>query len=117
MTLDKVELVHFERAQFHLKNFDMVIFYKDYSKKVTHDQHHPSHFTQPHQGVLNSCDLKYTEGVQSLNWTMIMKTIVDNFEGFLEQGSWSFLEPEGDGNEVEEHDSESELEDKLFNPL
>ncbi|XP_055521691.1 FACT complex subunit SPT16-like [Leucoraja erinacea] len=35
VTLDEVELVHFERVQFHLKNFDMVIVYKDYSKKVT----------------------------------------------------------------------------------
>jgi len=35
VTLDEVELIHFERVQFHLKNFDMVIVYKDYSKKVT----------------------------------------------------------------------------------
>ncbi|XP_055487947.1 FACT complex subunit SPT16-like isoform X2 [Leucoraja erinacea] len=35
VTLDEVELVHFECVQFHLKNFDMVIVYKDYSKKVT----------------------------------------------------------------------------------
>ncbi|CAB1351454.1 unnamed protein product, partial [Coregonus sp. 'balchen'] len=33
VTLDEVELVHFERVQFHLKNFDVVIVYKDYSKK------------------------------------------------------------------------------------
>ena len=41
----------------------------------------------------SSCDLKYTEGVQSLNWTKIMKTIVDDPEGFFEQGGWSFLDP------------------------
>lgn len=35
VTLDEVELVHFERVQFHLKNFDVVIVYKDYNKKVT----------------------------------------------------------------------------------
>ncbi|XP_032533566.1 FACT complex subunit SPT16 [Chiroxiphia lanceolata] len=41
---------------------------------------------------LNSCDLKYTEGVQSLNWTKIMKTIVDDPEGFSSRGggpSWN----------------------------
>lgn len=48
---------------------------------------------------LSSCDLKYTEGVQSLNWTKIMKTIVDDPEGFFEQGGWSFLEPEGEVRE------------------
>lgn len=35
VTLDEVELVHFERVQFHLKNFDVVVVYKDYNKKVT----------------------------------------------------------------------------------
>lgn len=34
--------------------------------------------------------------MQSLNWTKIMKTIVDDPEGFFEQGGWSFLEPEGE---------------------
>ena len=34
VSLDEAELVHFERVQFHLKNFDMVFVYKNYSKKV-----------------------------------------------------------------------------------
>ena len=46
--------------------------------------------------VFSSCDIKYTEGVQSLNWTKIMKTIVDDPEGFFEQGGWSFLDPESE---------------------
>ncbi|KAF3837315.1 hypothetical protein F7725_004779 [Dissostichus mawsoni] len=77
VTLDEVELIHFERVQFHLKNFDVVIVYKDYNKKVT---------------MINA--VPYTEGVQSLNWTKIMKTI-------------------GSGRE---EDSESEIEDETFNP-
>ncbi|KAG7264837.1 LOW QUALITY PROTEIN: hypothetical protein CRUP_004380, partial [Coryphaenoides rupestris] len=96
VTLDEVELVHFERVQFHLKNFDVVVVYKDYNKKVT---------------MINA----YTEGVQSLNWTKIMKTIVDDPEGFFEQGGWSFLDPESEGSGGEE-DSESEMEDETFNP-
>lgn len=44
----------------------------------------------------SSCDIHYTEGVQSLNWTKIMKTIVDDPEGFFDQGGWSFLRPESD---------------------
>ena len=34
ITLDKVEIVHFERVAFHLKNFDMVFIFKDYTRKV-----------------------------------------------------------------------------------
>ena len=34
ITLEDVQLVHFERVQFHLKNFDMCFIFKDYFKKV-----------------------------------------------------------------------------------
>ena len=49
-------------------------------------------FTNHH----SSCDIKYTEGIQSLNWGKIMKTINDNPEDFLENGGWSFLEPDSE---------------------
>ena len=35
ITLDEVELVHFERVQFHMRNFDMVFVFKDYKRKVS----------------------------------------------------------------------------------
>jgi len=35
ITLDEIELVHFERVQFHLRNFDMVFVCKDYNKKTS----------------------------------------------------------------------------------
>ena len=35
ISLEEVELVHFERVQFHIKNFDMVFVFKDYNKKVS----------------------------------------------------------------------------------
>uniref|UniRef100_A0A3Q3DYZ9 FACT complex subunit n=1 Tax=Hippocampus comes TaxID=109280 RepID=A0A3Q3DYZ9_HIPCM len=115
VTLDEVELVHFERVQFHLKNFDVVIVYKDYNKKVTMINAVPVNSLDPIKEWL-SCDIKYTEGVQSLNWTKIMKTIVDDPEGFFEQGGWSFLDPESEQGSGAEEDSESEMEDETFNP-
>lgn len=36
--------------------------------------------------------LRYTEGPVNLNWRTIMKTITDDYEGFLEDGGWKFLE-------------------------
>lgn len=44
----------------------------------------------------SSCDIKYTEGIQSLNWGKIMKTINDDPEGFFDSGGWSFLDPESE---------------------
>ena len=68
---------------------------------------------------MNSCDIKYTEGVQSLNWTKIMKTIVDDPEGFFESGGWSFLDPESDGEGDDDDDSEEDenFEVRFFSPL
>ena len=34
ISLEDLELVHFERVQFHLKNFDMVFIFKNYHRKV-----------------------------------------------------------------------------------
>lgn len=34
VSLDDIELVHFERVQFHIKNFDMAIIFKDYKRKA-----------------------------------------------------------------------------------
>jgi nucleosome binding factor SPN SPT16 subunit len=34
LTLSDVERVHFERVEFHLRQFDMVFIFKDYKRKV-----------------------------------------------------------------------------------
>jgi len=46
--------------------------------------------------VCSSCDIRYSEGIQSLNWPKVMKAIVDDPEGFFDSGGWSFLNPESD---------------------
>ena len=98
VTLEEIQLVHFERVHFQLKNFDMVFIFKDYNKKVGSSvpirsklsdfQNNLNVFSQVMMCTsipmtmldhvkewLNSVDIKYTEGVQSLNWQKIMKTI------------------------------------------
>ncbi|XP_046843723.1 FACT complex subunit SPT16-like [Xenia sp. Carnegie-2017] len=106
ITLDEVELVHFERVQFHLKNFDMVFIFKEYTRKVEHVNSIPMTSLDSVKEWLNSCDIKYTEGVQSLNWNRIMKTITNDPQDFIENGGWSFLEPDSSDEEQEEEDEE-----------
>lgn len=59
----------------------------------------------------SSCDIRYSEGVQSLNWTKIMKTITDDPEGFFDSGGWTFLDPESDAENEEVDDDEEEEDD------
>ena len=46
--------------------------------------------------TFSSCDIHFSEGIQSLNWTKVMKTITDDPEGFFDNGGWSFLAPESE---------------------
>lgn len=115
ITLEDVELVHFERVQFHLKNFDMVFVFKDYSRKVAMVNAIPMNMLDHVKEWLNSCDIRYSEGVQSLNWVKIMKTITDDPDGFFENGGWTFLDPESE-NEEAAQDEESEDEDDAYEP-
>merc|ERR1712223_904735 len=108
VTLEDLELVHFERVQFQLKNFDMAFIFKDYNKKVMVVGSIPMNMLDHVKDWLNNVDIKYTEGVQSLNWTKIMKTITDDPEGFFEDGGWNFLDAEGDQQEADDDDDDSE---------
>ncbi|KAI1297269.1 FACT complex subunit spt16 [Halotydeus destructor] len=113
-SLDEVELVHFERVQFHLKNFDMVFVFKDYTRKVAMINAVPMSNLDSVKDWLNSCDIRYSEGIQSLNWTKIMKTITDDPEGFFDQGGWSFLDPESDAEGGDDDDEDEE--DEVYDP-
>ncbi|KAJ3655182.1 hypothetical protein Zmor_014319 [Zophobas morio] len=115
ITLEDVELVHFERVQFHLKNFDMVFVFKDYHRKTAMVNAIPMNMLDHVKEWLNSCDIRYSEGVQSLNWVKIMKTITDDPDGFFENGGWTFLDPESD-EEEQAHDEETEDEDEAYEP-
>lgn len=119
LTLDQVEIVHFERVSFSLKNFDMVFIFKDYTRKVVMITSIPMSQIDQIKEWLNSCDIKYTEGVQSFNWPKIMKTINDDLKGFFETGGWSFLEADSDENEAEGGEAgseDSDAEDDVYEP-
>ncbi|KAL6731395.1 hypothetical protein Aduo_002266 [Ancylostoma duodenale] len=108
VTLDEVELVHFERVSFQLKNFDMVFIFKDYNRKTQMVQQIPMSSLDGVKEWLNTSDLRYTEGIQSLNWPKIMKTITDDPEEFFETGGWNFLGADSDQEDEPEDESESE---------
>ncbi|KAK9503561.1 hypothetical protein O3M35_010094 [Rhynocoris fuscipes] len=114
ITLEDIELVHFERVQFHLKNFDMIFVFKDYHRKVSMVNAIPMNMLDHVKEWLNSCDIRYSEGIQSLNWTKIMKTITDDPDGFFESGGWTFLDPESDEEEQVEDDEDEE--DDAYEP-
>lgn len=110
VTLQEIEVVHLERIQFGLRQFDMVIIYKDFSRPVTHINSIPVTQLDSVKDWLNEMDLPYFEGPLNLNWPTIMKTVTkDPHDFFYGQGGWSFLNMESDASGEEESEEESEF--------
>lgn len=109
VTLNEIEIASLERVQFTLKQFDMVLVFKDFTKTPLHINSIPSSQLDDVKNWLDSVDIPMSEGPVNLNWGPIMKTINDDPYEFFQQGGWSFLGGAGAESEVEE-DSESESE-------
>lgn len=111
VTLQEIEVVHLERVQFGLRQFDMVIIYKDFNRPVTHINSIPVTQLDSVKDWLNEMDLAYYEGPLNLNWPMIMKTVSkDPHDFFFQQGGWSFLDMDSDASGDDESEEESEFQ-------
>jgi nucleosome binding factor SPN SPT16 subunit len=93
VTLSDVEVAHLERVQFGLKNFDLVLVFKDFSRPVVHVNTIPVQYLEHVKDWLDSVDIPFSEGPVNLSWPQIMKTIQEDPKGFFEEtGGWSFLQ-------------------------
>lgn len=109
LKLDEIEVAHFERVQYGLKEFDLVFVFKDFTKPPTHINTISVGDVDHVKDWLNSVDIPFYEGPLNLNWTVIMKTISQDPKDFFETGGWDFLSLE-DENAEEEVEEESEFE-------
>jgi len=113
--LEDIEVAHFERIVYGLKNFDLVFVMKDFSvKPVTVSAINVEHLDAL-KTWLDSCDIKFYEGPANLNWTQIMKHINSMWlEEFYEEGGWkNVLELEDSEGEEGEDPEDAESD---FNP-
>lgn len=110
VTLNDIEVVHLERVQFGLKQFDMVIVYKDFTKPPAHINTIPVESLDSVRDWLDSVDIPFTEGPLNLNWTTIMKTVIQDPHEFFKDGGWSFLSNESDSEGEDEEEEESAFE-------
>ncbi|KAF8531659.1 FACT complex subunit SPT16 [Gautieria morchelliformis] len=107
VTLSEIEIVSLERVQFGLRQFDMVMIFKDFRKTPLSINSIPSGQLDDVKHWLDSSDIPMSEGPVNLNWGPIMKTINDDPYDFFLQGGWSFLGG-ADGSDAEVSSSSSE---------
>jgi len=113
ITLSDIEVVHLERVQFGLKNFDMVLVLHDFQRAPIHINTIPVENLDAVKDWLDSVDIPYSEGPLNLNWAMIMKAVVIDPHNFFADGGWSFLSTESDdeGGSDESEESAFEIDD------
>ncbi|KAK1442684.1 fact complex subunit spt16 [Babesia gibsoni] len=111
LTLDDVEIVSLERVQHGLRNFDMVLVSKDYSKPVRRIDLIPVEFLDVLKSWLNELDIVWYEGKNNLQWTNILKTILEDVEAFVENGAFDGFLGESEGEEESVDDEDEEYQD------
>ncbi|KAK6905729.1 FACT complex subunit SPT16 [Kwoniella mangroviensis CBS 8507] len=111
ITLSDVEIVHLERVQFGLKNFDMVFVLNDLKKAPIHINSIPVVHLDNVKEWLDSCDVPISEGPVNLSWPAIMKTVNDDPLAFYNEGGWEFLTGGGSDAESSESEEGSEFEE------
>lgn len=105
MSVDSVDIVHFERVNYSSKSFDVAFIYKDLTtwKRISNV---PIESLESLKDWANSKKLIFSEGAINMNWQNVLAEIRGDLEGFLEQGGWNFL-IEDDSEEGEEEEEEN----------
>ena len=117
VTLSDIEIASLERVQFSLKQFDLVLIFKDFTRPPLHinsiqtaqlddvkswleyvDCRRDGMIT--YQNHCSSVDIPLSTGPVNLNWGPIMKTINESPYAFFQQGGWRFLGGADGGKDV-----------------
>ncbi|UKK02594.2 transcription modulator [Theileria orientalis] len=108
LALNDIEIVSLERVQHGLRNFDIVFVNKDYSKAVKRVDLVPVEYLDTIKKWLNELDIVWYEGKNNLQWTNILKTILEDVEAFVENGGFDGFLGEGDEEEEEEEEEDDD---------
>ncbi|EJD05718.1 FACT complex subunit SPT16 [Fomitiporia mediterranea MF3/22] len=110
VTLGEIEIASLERVQFGLKQFDMVLVFRDFTRAPLQINSIPTSQLDDVKNWLDSVDIPLSESPVNLNWGPIMKTINESPYDFFQQGGWSFLGTGTGGDDDEESVSDTESE-------
>lgn len=105
VSLEDIEVVNLERVGFNLKNFDMAIVFKDFTRDVLRIDAIPTKKLDTIRDWLVSVKIKYFESKLNLSWKPILKSIMEDPQGFVEQGGWDFLNMDKSDSEDEDEAS------------
>jgi len=124
LTISDIEHVHFERAGFTTKAFDIVLIFKDWNVAPKHVISIESKYMDIIQEWLNLVEITYSMGAQPMDWSEVMSAVKDDDRFWFDTeddevtrkpAGWAFLsvndaEDYGD-EEGEEEEAESSYDE------
>ena len=99
IALEDIEVAHFERVQFNLRNFDIVFVYKDYSKLPVRISNISTEYLEPIRDWLDDINVPFSESPNPLKWANVMKEVNKDLESFVENGGWNFLHDQSESDD------------------
>lgn len=106
LDVNEIEVVHFERMYYGIKNFDLAVIKKDFTTCLRINSI-PTEYTEELKSYFNEIGIIYLESMAPLKWDLILSNIREDFNGWLEDGGWLQLaedEEEGEQEESEDED-------------
>ena len=105
-----IEMAHFERVGFALRNFDIAFVHRDLAS-VTKIGSIESKELENIKKIVDFYNILYTEGPVNLNWPNVLSSILTEFESFLADGAWRALEKTKNEEEQEEEEAKEREDD------
>jgi len=113
ISLEDIEVAHFERVTYSLKNFDLVLVMKNFAQEPSRGETQwirissvPSTELDAVKKWLDSVNIPFYQGPSNLNWNTVLRTIREDLEGFYEEGGWRFLDAEASSSSSEDEGEE-----------
>mmetsp|Transcript_21383 Transcript_21383/g.28664 ORF Transcript_21383/g.28664 Transcript_21383/m.28664 type:complete len:384 (+) Transcript_21383:2095-3246(+) len=107
LDVSEIEVVHFERMYYGMKNFDLAIIKRDFTTCLRINSI-PTEYTEELKSYFNEIGLIYLESMAPLKWELILSNIREDFNGWLEDGGWTQLVDDEEDGEQEESEDEDD---------
>lgn len=109
LDVNEIEIFHFERMFYGMKNFDLAVIKKDFTTCLRINSI-PMEYAEEIKSYINDIGVIFIESMAPLKWDLILNQIKEDFNEWLEQGAWlQFVEDEDAAGEEESEDEEDPM--------